>query len=268
MTNNAGARAGEGAKTTCRGNTAVISFMPRSDGTISNRGAAALLDEVETALADERIYAIVLKGDMPGIFIRHANLEQIARAGQALQRGEIELESFLTTPFQRLCAAIDKADKPVIAAINGSCMGGGLEIALACTVRVAQSDVQTIGLPEIRIGIPPGCGGPQRLARVIGPHRARLFTLEGRIVDALQASELGLVDYLAEDAVGFARDWARRLAFRSRPAVRAVLRQCRVDDEIAVSGNALHFAEVLRCKAATDEIKSALRADGGLETRV
>ena len=94
---------------------------------------------------------------------------------------------------------IEAFPKPIIVAIHGFCMGGGLEIALACDIRVAAEDAR-IGLPEIRIGILPGGGGTQRLPRVIGSGRARFMIYTGEPISGRLAAEWGLVDRAVEPA--------------------------------------------------------------------
>lgn len=235
-------KSGEMAELSRRGAVSLISFHPANDGTISNKGAAALVHMLERELTDERVRAIVITGAREGIFIRHANLSQIARAAEAVANGGADEYDFAASPFPRLGAMLDSATKPVIAAINGDCMGGGLEIALACTIRVAAEGTRAIGLPEIRIGIPPGSGGPQRLARLIGRHRARLFTLEGMVLDAHRAHKLGLIDYLAQDPVADALARAEALSARPSTTVSEIMRQMQPPDAAEIEDNIRGFA--------------------------
>ena len=96
----------------------------------------------------------------------------------------------------RLSSAFDavaRIPKPVVAAITGYALGGGCELALACDWRVAAEDAK-LGQPEIKLGIIPGAGGTQRLARLIGPARAKDLIMSGRFVDAAEALRIGLVD--------------------------------------------------------------------------
>ncbi len=106
---------------------------------------------------------------------------------------------------------------PVVAAINGAALGGGLELALACAARVAAPGA-TLGLPEVTLGVVPGAGGTQRLPRLIGLGPALSLISEGRVIGAAEAAKLGLVDALAEDPVAAARD----LALPERPATGAM----------------------------------------------
>ena len=228
-----------------QGATAILRFAS-PQGYISNKGAALLAQALQPLLEDAGVRAIILTGGAPDIFIRHADVAQIARAAVAMREERIGPESFLAAPFQLLGQLLDSARKPVIAAINGKCMGGGLEIALACTTRIAARSVQSIGLPEIRIDIFPGAGGTQRLARVLGAHRARLFILEGRVVDAPTALSLGLVDALAEDALAAALDLAAQYARRPAEAIAAIMELTAVDDAAGHAREALAFANLLR----------------------
>ncbi len=100
--------------------------------------------------------------------------------------------------LQRTFRAMEKSDLVFIAAINGVALGGGMELALACDLRVASPNAR-LGLPEVKLGIIPGAGGTQRLARLIGPGRAKDLILSGRTVDATEAQALGLVDRLAPE---------------------------------------------------------------------
>ena len=102
------------------------------------------------------------------------------------------------TGFLGLVDLIAAMDKPVIAAINGLCMGGGFELSLACDLRIAGREVEAIGLPETRIGIFPGGGGTQRLPRVIGEAKALDVILRGLTFTGEGALELGLVHEVSD----------------------------------------------------------------------
>jgi len=173
------------------------------------------------------VRAVVLTGGVPGVFIRHADVGGIAKSARALLAGDIAVSDFANNPFLDLVDLIEQSEVPVIAAINGVCMGGGLEVALACTVRIAGRDVPSIGLPEVRLDIIPGAGGMTRLAQVIGTHRARLHVLRGTVFDAAQAEAEGIVDELAEDAVAAALDLAQTLAGRNHVPIAMILRSFR-----------------------------------------
>jgi 3-hydroxyacyl-CoA dehydrogenase / enoyl-CoA hydratase / 3-hydroxybutyryl-CoA epimerase len=148
-----------------------------------------LLGEVEAAAREGRARALVIRSGKDGSFIAGADVDEIAgivdpvEAGAQAARGQ--------AVFQRL----HKLEIPTIAAIDGTCLGGGTELALACDVRIASDRPETkIGLPEIRLGIIPGFGGTTRLPRLIGLIAASDLILTGKTVDARKAQKLGLVD--------------------------------------------------------------------------
>jgi enoyl-CoA hydratase/carnithine racemase len=229
-----------------RGRVAVLSFANPPEGFIALKGALQLLEQMRTLLADDAVRAVVLTGGQPGVFIRHADVGQIGRAAEALARGEIEPSSFLGGPFFELGQLIQGAEKPVIAAIDGVCMGGGFEIALACCARIASRSSTAIGLPEIRIGIFPSAGGTQRLPRLIGRNRARLFILAGAVVDAAAALEIGIIDEVAPCALDRALELAESFARRPAGAVAAILRLTRDPPDRAFEEEQIAFAELLR----------------------
>lgn len=231
-----------------RGAASIIRYANAPSGFISNGGAAQVAEAVQAALDDPEARVLILTGQ-DDVFIRHADVAQIARAAQAVADGAIQPASFVGAPFDRVGRLIESADKPVIAAINGVCMGGGFEIALACHMRIARASVDAIGLPEIRLDIFPGAGGPERLSRLIGPHRARLFMLDGSVVGAEAALAHGLVDAVAANALDAALDVAARWSGRSPHAVAAILRLTRPDNAHAEQ-SVRAFAQLLQDDAA------------------
>jgi 3-hydroxyacyl-CoA dehydrogenase len=122
-----------------------------------------------------------------------------------------EFASGMKEPFlPQVIDTIEASTKPVVAAVNGTALGGGLELALGCHYRVAAKDVRQLGLPEIKLGIIPGAGGTQRLPRAIGVEKALELILSGAFIDAKAGAAAGLIDKIAEgdvvaEAVAFAK---------------------------------------------------------------
>lgn len=152
---------------------------------------------------------------------------------------------------------IESCTKPVLAAVNGIAVGGGCELALACHIRLA-SDAARFGQPEINLGIVPGWGGCHRLPRLIGESRALEWLLTGRMVDAREAHEAGLVCKVvpAADLMPAARELAGELAKKPPVAVRALLR--------AVRERALHpeNGKAYEAEAFAEAAASADAAEG------
>jgi len=145
---------------------------------------AAVLDELRD---DDSILVVVLTGAGDKAFIAGADIAEFAGRTALMQRDVMMQRSLFN--------AIDTFPKPVIAMINGYCLGGGCEVALACDIRVA-SDNASLGQPEINLGIIPGGGGTQRLTRLVGEGKAMELILSGQIIDAKTALEIGLVNHV------------------------------------------------------------------------
>jgi 3-hydroxyacyl-CoA dehydrogenase len=180
-----------------QGDVAVI----RMDNPPVNALGHALRVGLEKAFADANadagVKAIVLTGT-GRFFSAGADITEF--------RGEMK-EPLLP----QLIDTIEKSEKPVVAAVNGTALGGGLELALGCHYRVSTKDVRQLGLPEIKLGIIPGAGGTQRLPRAIGVEQALQLITTGTFIDASKGAAAGLIDKLADGdvvaaAIAFAQD--------------------------------------------------------------
>src|ERR1700682_5228795 len=145
---------------------------------------AALLDELRN---DASVGVVVITGAGDKAFIAGADIAEFAGRTAMMQRDVMTARSLFT--------AIDSFPKPVIAMINGYCLGGGCELALACDIRIA-SETASFGQPEINLGIIPGGGGTQRLTRLVGEGKAMEMILTGDMISAEEARQLGLVNHV------------------------------------------------------------------------
>ncbi|MBI5583570.1 MAG: enoyl-CoA hydratase/isomerase family protein [Deltaproteobacteria bacterium] len=155
----------------------------------------ALMEEMEQLLAETEktaVRAIVFTGAGDSYFIGGAD-------GVEMMQYDAEGALAFSAHIQRLFNRMEESPLILVAAINGLCYGGGYEFALACDYRIA-SETARLGLPEVRVGIIPGGGGTQRLPRLVGKGRALEIILRGRLYDAQEARELGLVNQVAPAA--------------------------------------------------------------------
>lgn len=172
-----------------------------------------LREALDSAAADDDVRVIVLRGAG----------ESFATGGDIADFAEFDrLDglAYLTEHAQGLYNAVADLDAPTIAAVDGPALGGGLELAMACDVRLATPDAR-LGLPELGLGILPAGGGTQRLASLVGAGVARELILTGRIIDAAEAADVGLVNHVHpapefDDAVA---EMAGRIAAKAPLAV-------------------------------------------------
>jgi enoyl-CoA hydratase len=166
---------------------------------------AALLDELRN---DDSIRVVVLTGAGDKAFVAGADIAEFAGRTAMMQRDVMTARSLFT--------AIDTFPKPTIAMINGYCLGGGCELALACDIRIA-SETASFGQPEINLGIIPGGGGTQRLTHLVGEGKAMELILTGEIIDAKSAYAIGLVNHVfpAEMLQAKTMEIANRIAEKS-----------------------------------------------------
>jgi enoyl-CoA hydratase len=181
----------------------------------------ATLDEL---LAMPEVKVIIITGAGQLAFVAGADIGEIAELVKSgNQAGAMVMIELGQSAFTK----IEQAPKPIIAAINGVCLGGGLEMAMACHIRIA-SDRARIGQPEINLGIIPGWGGTQRLARLVGKGKAVEMILTGDPITAQEAKALGLVnlvvpgDAVMRQATGLARKIASKGGLSLAAALRAI----------------------------------------------
>jgi enoyl-CoA hydratase/carnithine racemase len=194
----------------------------------------ALNDQVRSELAElareaaerDDIRAVVVYGG-PKHFAAGADIDELAGLTIASLAGQIER-------LQSSLGAVSQIGKPTIAAITGYALGGGLEIALACDFRIASERVK-LGLPEIQLGLIPGGGGTQRLARLVGPSVAKRLLFTGAHVAAPQALETGLVDEVVADDRVLARAQELAAEFAAGPALALRAAKLAVDEGLDLS---------------------------------
>jgi len=194
------------------------------------------LDEaILRARMDESVYVMVLRGAGEKFFSAGANISM-------LQKADPQFKYYFCLHANETLSRLEQTPKLVIAALNGHTVGGGLEIAMACDIRLAKKEGGKIGLPEVTLGVLPGTGGTQRLLRMVGRSRALELMVTGRTMGFEEAQEMGLIheiyerDSFWEDVKSYARQFCP-----PNKAARAVGRIKRS----VVSGAEISFQEAL-----------------------
>ncbi|MGD1992424.1 MAG: enoyl-CoA hydratase-related protein [Anaerolineae bacterium] len=190
-----------------------------------NKQVITELDEaVDALLADDDVKAIIITGGGTNAFVAGADIPEIR---ELVESGDEEGARAFLERGQGTFHKIAKATKPFIAAINGYCLGGGLELAMACHMRIC-SDRARLGQPEINLGIIPGWGGTQRLARLTNKGKAVELILTGDPITAQDAYRIGLVNKVVpsgavlKEAQGLARKIVSKSKFPIAAALRAI----------------------------------------------
>jgi len=187
-----------------------------------NLVSAELTQQLRAALSelarDRGTRALIVTGAGERAFCAGSDIHEFADLAGRVAEGKLLLEKLVYRQLANL-------PMPTIAAIGANALGGGLELALCCDLRIAAASAQ-LGLPEVRLAVMPGSGGTQRITRIVGPARAKELILTGRLLDAARAEEIGLVNAVAPDgqALQVAREWAQEIAERGPLAVREAKR--------------------------------------------
>jgi enoyl-CoA hydratase len=219
---------------------------------------AQTIDEIgqafEAARDDESVKCVILTGAGEKAFVAGADITELAQMTPITGKATAE-------KGQRIFLSIERFPKPVIAAINGFALGGGCELALACHIRIASEKAQ-LGLPEVTLGIIPGYGGTQRMARLLGKGKALELILTGDRIGPADAERIGLVNKVvpAEQLMAVAEELARKIASRGPLAVRAAIEAVMNGSEMPFEEGQFLEATLFGLLASTDDMKEGMTA--------
>ena len=237
------------------GAIAVVTLTrPKVLNALNGQTIAELGDAMAGLGADEAVRAIVLTGAGEKAFVAGADINELAV--QTPVQGKEHAAA-----GQRVFDRIETLGKPVVAAINGFALGGGCELAMACTLRVA-ADTARLGQPEINLGLIPGYAGSQRLPRLVGRGRALELLLSGEMITAQRAYEIGLVNRVvpAAELLAEARKLAAALAGKAPIAIRYILEAVQHGAEMPLA-EAQHLeATLFGLVATTEDMREGTRA--------
>lgn len=217
---------------------------------LSEQTVNAITYTMLQATVDPRVRVIILTGKGKA-FIAGADIKEFQQI-----KTHAQVQAFCDRGHG-MADAIEGSDKPVICAINGFCLGGGLEVALACHLRIA-AETARLGLPEINLGIIPGFGGTQRLPRVVGKAKGLELILTGGHMSAQEALALGIVGKVvpAENLLAEAGSLARTIAQKGRVAVRAAMHAVSDGLETTLAnGCAIEIEHFRRVKVSADAVE-------------
>jgi len=215
---------------------------------------------VDELLAGDEAKAIVVTGGGTNAFVAGADIPEIKALVEQPEDGYAAAQEFLNLG-QGVNLKIERAAKPFIAAINGYCLGGGLELAMACHVRIC-SDRARLGQPEVNLGIIPGFGGTQRLARIAGKGKAVELILTGDMITAQDAYRINLVNKVAPAGAVLkeARGLARKIVSKSKFPIAAGLRAITEGLELPIEeGLAVELGQFVDL-AETEDIHEGISA--------
>lgn len=236
----------------------LVAVITLSRPKVLNALNAALLSELDTALdglaAEESVRAVVVTGAGEKAFAAGADIQELSALngvdGQAV-----------ATRGQRVFGKIENLGKPVIAAVNGFALGGGCELAMSATIRIA-SETAKLGQPEVKLGLIPGYGGTQRLPRLVGKGAAMKLLLTGEMVSAAEALRIGLVDEVvpAGELMARANAVARVVAGMAPIAVRQCLAAVNAGYDLPLDEALAHEAALFGICCGTADKAEGTRA--------
>ncbi|MEW5926956.1 MAG: enoyl-CoA hydratase-related protein [Gemmatimonadota bacterium] len=236
------------------GGVAVVTVnRPDKRNALNSQVRADVLTALDYLRDDESVRVVVFTGAGEKAFVAGADI------GEFAERTPLEQREAMTG--RRVFDEIAAFPKPTVAMINGFCLGGGCELALACDVRIA-SDAARLGQPEINLGIIPGGGGTQRLPRAVGTGQAMRLILSGEIVDAAEALRIGLVDVVhpAAELRGRTMEFARGMAAKSPVALRMAKAAVRAAAEMPLAAGLAYETELFVTCFGSDDKREGVAA--------
>jgi len=225
----------------------IIINRPKQLNALNKETIAELHAALKAADEDTGVGVIILTGSGEKAFVAGADIKEfadfsIAQGGELAQKGQEILFDF-----------IENLSKPVIAAVNGFALGGGLELAMASHIRVASSNAR-VGLPEVSLGVIPGYGGTQRLAQLVGRGKANELVFTAGMMKAEDALQWGLVNHVVEqpELMDKAREIATQILKNSATAITSAIRAVNANFKDGVNGFETEIEEFGKCFGTAD----------------
>ncbi|HZZ84486.1 MAG TPA: enoyl-CoA hydratase-related protein [Anaeromyxobacteraceae bacterium] len=221
---------------------------------LNDKTLQELLAVLDAVRIDRNVRALVVTGKGDKAFVAGADIAEMSELGPLQARRFADLG-------HRVCARLEKLELPTIAAVNGFALGGGLELAMACDLIYA-SDRARFGQPEVNLGLIPGFGGTQRLARRVGLMRAKEMIFSGAMYGAEQARAMGLALEVVPHAglLAFARDQARLIASRAPVAVAQAKRAIQTGADVSLASGCELEREAFALLFGTADAAEGMRA--------
>lgn len=232
----------------------VIVNRPEKLNALNRDTMAELSDAFTRAREEAAIRAVIVTGAGEKAFVAGADIKELAALSAVEARG-------FALRGQAIFRALETLPKPTVAAVNGFALGGGLELAMSCAIRVASPNAK-FGQPEVKLGVVPGYGGTQRLPRLVGRGRAIDMLITGEPIDAAEAYRIGLVNYVTplEELLPFCRSWAHKVLANGPKAVALALEAVDVGLDCGLEEGLRFEGAAFGITAATEDRVEGTRA--------
>ena len=238
-----------------KNHTGIVTInRPDKLNALNGQTISELEDVFHSIKNNPEIFVVVITGSGEKAFVAGADIGE-------LNKLEVISAKDFSEKGNRVYRQIETLDKPVIAAVNGFALGGGCELALACHIRIASENAK-FGQPEVNLGIIPGYGGTQRLARVVNSARALEMILTGDMVSAEEALRIGLVNkvYPQSDLVTKTLELAAKISSKGQQAIRFALKAVKATDNISLTEGLAYEASLFALTCGTEDFKEGTAA--------
>ena len=227
---------------------------PEALNAFSKDVVSEILHVLEDVKNDENVRVVILTGAGEKAFSAGADIKSMAGMNALKARG-------LSLMGEKLCVALENLEKPVVAALNGYALGGGLEVAMSCDLRIASENAR-VGQTEVNIGLIPGWGGTQRLTRLVGMTKAKELVFTGKMIDAKTAEQIGILNMVipADKFRETVRQFALELAAKAPVAVKVAKVLINKGADIGLDSALALEREGFGVVASTEDLKEGVAA--------
>ena len=246
---------GQNVKVAVEDRVAIVTIDHRPVNALDRQTLQELSQMADGLAAESAVKVVIVTGAGSLAFVAGADIKEVS------QIGSVQAAQEMAALGQSVFLKLQRLNKPVIAAINGVCLGGGLELAMACHLRIT-GDRARFGQPEVNLGIIPGWGGTQRLPRLIGRAKATEWILTGDVVMAQEALRLGLVNQVVpqDQVLKAAKDLARKIASKGAVAIQQSLWAIEEGFGRPIEEGLAKEAEAFGRVATTEDSKEGVKA--------